>query len=241
MTSRGYALIGWCALLASPCMAQSSDPFRSVPPPAPTKPVARPSPSSPTPGAETSPQPVLSTPTPGTAGAPASPPAAPSAAPTGAAPSQLAPGWQRVDCGSAKLTAPNQTSCLVGPPQAADSRGDRCAFEQWEVSTRSSAGVGLGYLYLKGGEPICHVVGVDPTVLLKRGPRPSIGTGWSEVVQNGDFYYANFTSAGENCKAFGKFQLPYYHLRGWLCANQGKSISDADVRAFATSLIVRVQ
>jgi hypothetical protein len=93
---------------------------------------------------------------------------------------------------------------------------------------------------VEGGAPICRVVGVDPSALLKRGRVAASGTGWSSVAQIGGFYYASFTSfVGEHCKAFAKLQLPYYQLRGWLCARE-REVPDSDIQALANAMIVRV-
>lgn len=151
----------------------------------------------------------------------------------------LPPSWQERDCRAAKLNAPGQVRCAIGPPQSAGG-GNLCAFEQWAVFTRSAAGEGYGQIFIKGGEPQCHVVGVEPIALLQRGQKASSGTSWSAVTQVGDFHYASFTSGtGEKCKAFGKFQLPYYQVRGWLCASN-KDVADADVQGLANSMVVRL-
>jgi hypothetical protein len=160
--------------------------------------------------------------------------------------------WQNVDCGAAKLNAPNQIKCQHGPivNNSGGTGLNTCAIEEWNVSTRSPESVGYARMsIMQTLAPKCgagQTIRSDVAGSMRRSQSVAEGgTAWSAVSQIGDLSYASFTSAqGENCKAFLKLGPPWQSAfiwfgRGWLCGTSGKTVSDADLQTYVSGLVIK--
>ena len=178
--------------------------------------------------------------------------------------------WPKIDCNTSRLTVPGQVECRQGPPLLHTVyAGDRtipiqCVGDHGSTYTQSAdtSGFVKYNMHQPGSDAHCLTTGGanGPLSSMQHmNHTTSSAFGWGGVSQEGDRFFATFTSQRQkHCMAFlapgPPVSFPYhvnkpsystdfyeYLLTGYLCKANGAPPDDAEVRAYIGTVHIRTQ